>query len=255
MIIKSRMFWIATFVFLVVAVGTVGIFYPSQLVTYKENKAKADDLDSQIQTQQGYATLITNLKNNQKDVQTLFEKANLALPAKKEPEILMLELDGLISSLGINATATVPFSGGAATTTTTTATPTPTPAAGEVKPGSAGQAATPTPTTTGTVDGTIAFTIKGTMSYDQLNKLLVALKASTPWNKVTSIDLTSADGGLTATLNVESYYKKAPTIFTGKDADFLAKAKTLFDQVNTYTTIPNSATEGNYGRGNPFQPL
>jgi hypothetical protein len=219
---RSLYFWIAT-VLLVVAVGGATLwFLPPLLKQFKENSDKIAALDSQIAENEQFLATLQGIEKQSTTLDALNDKAQLSLPKDPQPEILILQLDGLLKSLNLNkVTIEVPL-------TATVA-----------KNAPAGLAVT-------------KFTLTGKMSFAQAKELIANLRGLSRWNKLTALDLSQSEAVTTVTISGESYSKAGqPKAFTGSKS-FLANASKLFDSLTPYTTIPNVKTEGTFGKDDPF---
>ncbi len=223
LLLKNIYFWVATFCLVLVVGGASLWFLPPLLKQYKENKAKIASLDVQISENEQFLATLQGIEKQSSTLDDLNEKAQLSLPKDPQPEILILQLDGLLKSLNLDKVAIeVPL-------TATTAS----------KNAPAGMVVT-------------KFTLTGKMSFAQAKELIASLRGLSRWNKLTSLDLTHTEVATTVTLSGESYSKNtAPKPFTGSQS-FLANATKLFDSLTPYTTVPDVKTEGTFGKSDPF---
>lgn len=222
LLFKNFTFWIATVCLLALIGGASLWFLPPLVKQFKENNAKIASLDTQVAENEQFLTTIQAIEKQSETLESLNEKAKLSLPTDPQPEILILQLDGLLKALQLNKTTIeVPL--------------TPTVA----KNAPAGLAVT-------------KFTLTGKMSFTQAKELITRLRTLSRWNKLTSLDISQADGVTNVTLSGESYSKPgAPKAFTGSKT-FLTNAVKLFDSLTPYTTVPDITTEGNFGKNDPF---
>jgi len=226
MIWKNIYFWVATVIFLTVTIIAVTKVIPPALSTARDSRASLKDLNAQIDSERQFASSLSDLSKNQSQLNTMSSLAVEALPTKPDGEELMLQLDGLLASLNMaSATATVPLSAG-----------TPAPSSG-----------------TGTVSASqLAVTIVGDFNYAKARDLIAGLRGLIRWNKITSFDISQngSTSHLSFTFNV--FYKPGQVKTFSGDTNLLSEAKTLFDAYHSYTTRPNIAAEGTYGKTDPF---
>lgn len=223
LLIKNLYFWAAT-VCLVLVVGGASLwFLPPLLKQFKENKDKIISLDAQISENEQFLATLKSIEKQSATLDSLNNKAQLSLPKEPQPEILILQLDGLLKSLSLDKVAIeVPLTATAAS-----------------KNAPAGMVVT-------------KFTLTGKMSFAQVKELIASLRGLSRWNKLTSLDLSQTELVTTVTLSGESYSKtEAPKPFTGSQS-FLANATQLFDSLTPYTTVPDVKTEGSFGKNDPF---
>ncbi len=227
-LIRSRWFWFSTGLALLFSVGMVIFIYPSLIKQYNDHKSQVKDLDSQIQANEQYLLSVQTLEKSPEQVDQLYGKASQVLPSKAEPEILQLQLDGLLQSLALTKISlNVPL--------VDTAAP---------DPNSAAQtAAKATP-----------FTLVGSMDFNQVKSLIEKLQTFTRWNKVTSVDISRTLEGMNATISGEAYSRSTTVKDFTASKDFLTKATATFNNNQIYATLPDVKTEGNYGRNDPFAP-
>ena len=240
--LNNKIFWIATFAFAILLGALLWFGVMPQLATISSDKATLDDINSKIQTEQDYITLVNSINKEKDQLTAISDKAELALPESSKPEIIQLELEGLFKNLNLPLSFSVPYTATAPVATGNVN-------ASDVKPAN-GATSSASKTT-----NVISFTISGTINYDQLKTLLNTLKTSTPWNKINELDISYKDNSLSITISANTFWKKASTTFTGGDPKFLEKAKALFDNIQSYASTPDVTKEGNFGRGNPFEPL
>ncbi len=222
-LISNKLFWLSTGGTLVLLVVLLVFVYPPQIRQYQSHKDEIVSLDTQISDNEKYLATLKTLEKSPDDIKSLYDKASELLPVKPEPEILILQLSGLLNSLGLAAATTnVPFGSGAVNE----------------------------------ANNTTAFTITGDMSFDAARNLVEHLKTFSRWNKIVSVEFSQKqDGGLAIILNAETYSKPDPNKEFSGLSKLLDQAKEAFNANQSYTTIPDVTTEGNYGRSNPFAPL
>lgn len=246
MMIRSWLFWVATALFAIISLGIIWKVYPPLLGRVSDQRTTLEHVNQNIAEEERYLAIVKGLKERQKDVDQLHAQASLALPVTSEPDLLLLQLDGLLGSLGLsNAKITVPF-GSATTASASAATDT-----GDSKPGTVGN--TSKPVVKSDVANQTVVTIAGEMDYDHTKALLTALRSFSRWNKVTALDITQSGTVTNVTVGLQVFTAPDATAdFTGADGDFLARAKKLFGSLKQYATTPNYQTEGSFGRSNPF---
>lgn len=245
MLLKSKFFWITTVIFLVVTVGIVWRLYPPILAQLKENNEKSEKLDADLEAAEAYSKSIAALKNEVEQLDDAYELAERALPVSGQTDLLLLELEGLLNDLGLgDVKITVPFQNATPVSSTSSAD-------GAERPG--GAATNTKPVVKGT-SATTTFTLSGEISYTQLRTLLTRLRGFSRWNKITSIDISKASDKYATTVIAEFFTKPAPSKETNfTSAKVLEQAKTIFGSLRTYTTKPDAAKEGSYGKDNPFE--
>jgi len=216
-------FWLASLVVLGIAL-ILGIFVYSPLFAQvNESKRQSAELDKQIASQEQFMTTIQALSREPETLQALNEQASLALPSVPQPEILQLQLEGLLKSVELgNATIDVPLS-----------------------------AATQTKDSAATVT---RFSITGSMSFAQTKTLLIKLRTLNRWNKISGVTISKGENISQVTIQGEAFSRPAnQTTFSG-GRDFLTQATKLFSSYDSYTTIPDIKKEGTFGKDNPFGP-
>lgn len=221
LLVKNMSFWIATLV-LVGALLVSGLFLIPPLISQvSSNRAEINELSTKIAEGEQFLTTLRGIEQKSDQLEQLFEKAALSLPKEPQPEILILQLDGLLQSLDLASTKIeVPLTGAAE------------PAEG--------------------AEQTTRFTLEGTMSFDQVKGLIAKLRTLSRWNKLTAVDITIEEATTRATLTGEAYSKpSAPQTFSGAPS-FLDNASAAFTSLNPFTTLPDVKTEGTFGRQNPF---
>lgn len=252
MLVRNKIFWIMTLVFLGAALSVTWLTYPSLLRQLQANRAQGVTLNQTLDQQKQYAALVKSLSAEEKTVNELYQSAQYALPATTSGEILLLQLDGLLNSIKLgSATITAPFA---------TAVPAPAAAstdASGVKPSTqGGNNPTTTPVVKSGAQGLTNFTIVAETDFGTLKVLIEKLRHMARWNKITSVDVTVTGDKMTATIISQIFTKPDATKeFSSTDPQFLTKAKELFSSFVSYTTVPDASKEGNYGRSNPFSPL
>lgn len=248
MIFKSKTFWIASALFLIIAGGVTWLVILPLISKAEEQGGQLSSLQSQVQSQQQYLATIKNLTKDRTTVNGLFDAANQLLPTNSGSDILSLQLNGLIGSLGLpDMVATVPFTGAVTVTTGGAVSSSTTPqAAGSLGGNSA-------PIVQGTTPNQLAFTLAGQASFSQAQSLLGHLRTFSRWNKITAIDVNQSGNQVNVTVSANVFSRSvAPTTLSGTNANLLTQAKTLFGQFQSYATTPDIKTEGQFGRGDPF---
>jgi len=253
MLLRSKFFWVATVLFLGISLVLTWKAYPPLLKQLQEKKAAESDLVEKVAQAKSYSDQVKSLSTHRQEITDLSQKVALALPTELQPELLLLQLNGLLGSVNLGgATVTVPF--GQATAPVAAAAP---PAssgsdASQPKAGSIGNSTT-APVVQQTDNTQATFTISGIMSFDDLQRLIEKLRSFGRWNKITALDINQTADGLTVTLTGQVFYKPASTSqYKGTDKNFLETAKKAFNSLQSYATAPNPTQEGQYGRANPF---
>lgn len=235
MLSKNKFFWISTLIFLVFTTLALWKAFPPLVSQYQQNRTQARDLDLKITEHKQYLELVKKLNNEEETVNNLYATAQQALPIKPDIEVLLLQLDGLLSNAKINAAVTAPIG-----STTAPAAP---------KGGAEGDAAA-----TKTAPK-LTFTLSGEMDFPQLQALIGQLRTLVRWNKLTNIVISQSGEKSTATLSAEVFTKALGNKeFSGQDPKFLEKAEALFTQYQSYATLPDVTKEGQFGRTNPLAP-
>ncbi len=224
LLFSSLYFWVATAILLGAIIVFSLFFAPPLLGKISSNKSEIQKLTTQIAENEQFLTTLKVLEEESDQLDVLYEKATLSLPKEPQPEILILQLDGLLKSLELDkVTITVPLTG----------------------TGTKVGAKAPTSQAT-------KFTLSGAMSFEKAQELIVKLRGLSRWNKLTSVDLTRQGVITTVAIAGEAAAKPgAPKPFSGSKT-FLADATRLFDSLKPYTTIPDVTTEGTFGRDDPF---
>lgn len=226
MLVKNKTFWIATVVFLLIGGGIGWLVFPRAYHSFQEKRATDAALAKQIDEETQFIATVRGFSKQGATIDSLNQKARELLPTTAESDLLALQLEGLLSSLGLgNFSITVPLSAASGPT---------------VNPAAA-------------VGNNQSFTVAGSASFTQLENLLSALKKFGRWNKISSFEITESGTGSSVTVVANVFTRSAtPTAFDGKNQMLLDQASALFKTFNGYTTAPNAATEGNYGRSDPF---
>ena len=220
-LLKSPFFWISTLITLIIVIG-LGLFVlPPMLGQIKENKAKSAELDTALANHEEFLRTVIALEKNPQELEQLHALASLSLPVEPQPEILILQLEGLLKSAELKGLSlNVPLA--VATK-------------GNEGPSKAD------------------FSINGPMSYSDTKKLLIKLRTLSRWNKITSVEITRNTTESATTISGSAFYKPGGSKEFSGQANFLQKARELFANVETYTTIPDVTTEGNFGKTDPFE--
>ncbi len=248
-LLKNTYFWITTSIFLVVGVGTIWLAYPPLLSAFQDNRSQISELNTQIDQQQQHLNILNQLNGKKDAVASLYSSANIALPTTTDPEDLVLQLRGMLNSIGLTgATITAPFQSAAAASSASSATN-----ANGAQPITQTGTVSSAPIVNGSAGAAITFTLTGTMDYPTTQTLLAKLKTFARWNKVTTITITSTSGAPTTSVTAQIFSKAAgSTEFTGSDPAFLDKTTKLFAAVQSYAVTPDATKQGTYGRVNPF---
>ena len=109
-LLTSKYFLIISALFLVAAIAVIWFFFPPVIKSFNDNREQADTLAAQIETSQAEAATVNDLIAAKATIAELHEQASTALPGSPSADLLLLQLDGLTKSLGLEATITVPFS-------------------------------------------------------------------------------------------------------------------------------------------------
>lgn len=248
-LIKKPSFWIISLLFLVVTVILIIYVFPPLFSRFNSLRADSTSLTAERDKQKQYADLLDNLANNKDAVAGLYQSADQALPSTVRADFLLIQLDSLTSSMGLTGVKfVVPFSSGVV------ATPAPSGSGGTA---SIGGAANSSPVVKSDSSGSqTTFSISGPIGFSSVQTLLQNLRSLSRWNKITSIELGLNGSEPTATITAQVFtLPNYSSNFTGADSSFLTKAQALFGSAKSYTTQPNSSTEGSYGRANPFAPV
>lgn len=222
MLIKSIYFWVATVILLAI-IGVSGVkIIPPIVDNYQDNQQKLADSNIELDEQKKFLAAVNTIKNDPETLETLYDKALLALPETADSEILMLQLDGLLKSLKLGSVAiNVPLQSADAAETE---------------------------------QNNIEVTLSGDISYDQMTKLLPKLKTFSRWNKISSFDITRDVDKYNSSITLKAFFQPGSTgVFSG-NSKILEQAETLFSDFESYATNPDINTEGTFGRPNPFTP-
>jgi len=249
-LIKSRTFWVATALFLLVTLAIIWLALPPALRAIQDVRKKLSEIDSQIATQQTRLETGRALKKNSAELDSLYEKASLALPKTADLDQLMLQLEGLLASLKLDATLSLPLQA-SSPQSTASAGPVITSNDTEVRPGGAGTTTTsPPPTEPGKKT---TFTITGKYGFSDTRRLLTSLKNFSRWNKISSIVIKVSSDTSTSTVTAEVFYASSkPPEYTGTASELMEQARQALANLTSYTTAPSVEKEGNFGRIDPF---
>jgi len=244
-LLKDITFWVATILFVVVAGILSWKIIPPVIEQYQGNKAKVSALETELVQVEQYASTLEGLEKNQAELNSLHQTATLLLPTEPTPEYAMLQFDSLVESLGlVGVTVEVPLVSAPSANLDVQADQEA--VEGETNPSPAAPAAAPTEVT---------FTISGNMSFAKAREVLISLKSFGRWNKVTSVEMTNASDRTNVTIGGIVLYKaQARSDYSG-EANLLDRAKEIFSKYQQYATVPDVATEGNYGRADPLAPV
>ena len=222
MLIKSIYFWVITVVLLAVVIISVLKIIPPVITAYQDNQQKLADAKVELAKQQKFLAAVNTVKSDPESLDELYNKAGLALPRTANSEILMLQLDGLLISLGLGAVSiNVPFQ----------------------------------PTTTDASElNSISLTISGNITYQQMTKLLPKLKTFSRWNRISSFDISKSADKYNSSITTKVFFQPGDTGEFSGNTKVLDQAKELFSDFQSYATNPDITTEGIYGRPDPFNP-
>ena len=248
---SSKYFLITTALFLVITVVVIWFFFPPLLGAFNENRAKNTELAQKLAASQADQTTMNELTAAKVSLADLSAKATLALPSSPSADLLLLQLDGLTKSLGLEATITVPFS--QATPVSQVAAPV---SEGEVKPGSGSTGGTQPIVTSPSASSKTDFSLSGNWDFPTVLNLLTKLKTFSRWNNITSVDLVKSADKSTATISGKVFWTPPETNlqFSGSVKELLSQGKTLFGDNQSYAEPPDITREGNFGKSNPFTP-
>lgn len=243
--IRYWFFWVGTLIFLAISMGILWKVYPPLLGQTNAQRNTLAVVDADIKEEEQYLAIIKSLQDNKSKVEQLHTQAGQALPVGADADLLLLQLDGLLTSLNLsNASVTVPLNQTAAPVSSSASTE-------EVKPGSTGSTSKPIVKTE--IAGQTTVTISGEMDYTKTRELLTSLRSFSRWNQVTGLDIIQSAGKTTTTLICQVFNAPASTAdFSGTDPNFLANATKLIGSLKQYAATPNYQSEGSYGRTNPF---
>ncbi|QQG49887.1 MAG: hypothetical protein HZB70_03780 [Candidatus Berkelbacteria bacterium] len=248
MLVKSTSFWIATGIFLVACLGIVWLVFPKLISKFRLAQQTLKTANEEVAKTQQFLNTVETLNKNLDDLGKYNEAARLALPTTTEPEQLLLQLNGLIADLKLDATVTVPISKTTGTSTTSGA-------SSGVKAGSIG-GGTVVSNENANTDTGVTFTINGKFGFGELQTLIGRLRTFSRWNKIQSIDITRSDSASTVSITGQVFSKPlSGKEFSAADPQFLKKAGDLFGGLRSYATIPDITQEGSYGRKDPFAGL
>ena len=222
MLIKSIYFWVITVVLLAVVIISVLKIIPPVITAYQDNQQKLADAKVELAKQQKFLAAVNTVKSDPESLDELYNKASLALPRTANSEILMLQLDGLLISLGLGAVSiNVPFQ--------------------------------PTATDASELNS-ISLTISGNITYQQMTKLLPKLKTFSRWNRISSFDISKSADKYSSSITTKVFFQPGDTGEFSGNTKVLDQAKELFSDFQSYATNPDITTEGIYGRPDPFNP-
>ncbi len=225
---KNIYFWVATAVLLVVIGFSVMMLLPPTLTKLQENRDQIAQLKEDLVKQEKYLAAVQAIEQDETELNALYDKAVLALPDKSQSEILMLQFDGLLADLGIgNATLDIPLVIAAPTSQEQAA-------------------ATPSNAT--------SVTITGDISYETFLALLRDLKTFSRWNRVSAFDLSKTGDAYSTTLTTQAFHQPGAVGEFSGDENIISKAAQVFSGLTSYAATPDIASEGSYGKANPFNP-
>jgi hypothetical protein len=221
-IFKNIYFWVMTLVLLAVAFLSGLRIIPPMYATYQQNQQSIIERQAELDKQQKFLAAVNAVRQDETALDSLYAQAQTALPSSNGSESLMLQLDGLLGELSINASIDVPLS--VATTE--------------------GQA----------TQNQLEVSISGDINYTQTRTLISRLKSFARWNKIKSFNIAKTNDDFSTTISFFAFFKPGKVAEFSGDSAVMTKANQVFDSLRSYSTTPDSTTEGNYGRSNPFSP-
>lgn len=234
MLFKNWYFWVISALFVAIISFSSIMLIPPSLAKLQENRDKIELLKIDLATQEKYLASVKAIEGDKTTLVALYDKAYMALPDQPKSDVLMLQFDGLLATLGLpTVSLNVPLTAAA-------------PAAASSE-AAAGAAASP-PT------NVVAVTISGNISYETLIELLKNLRVFSRWNRVSDFDLSKSGDKYSASLTTNAYYKSGAVGEFSGDSAILTKAAKIFNGLTTHTAAPDITKEGQYGRNNPFNP-
>lgn len=223
---KNPYFWAATVGLLAVVGFSFAVLIPPVLAKLQENRSQITQLKTELEKQEKYLAAVQAVEQNETTLNQLHQTASLALPSQADSDILMLQFDGLLAQLGIgNASLNVPLSA---------------PVAGSAEAAAAGN--------------TVEVTISGPISYEALTALLDSLKTFSRWNRVSAFDIAKTGDLYSTNVATKAFFQPGRSSEFSGDSAIISKAQQVFAGLATYATNPDIATEGSYGKQNPFNP-
>jgi len=190
--------------------------------TYQESQQIIADRKFELDKQQKFLATVNAVKEEEAALDDLHTQAQTALPTNSDAETLMLQLDGLLNDLSITASVNVPLTS-------------------EVSEGQ-------------TVQNQLEVIISGNIDYGKSRTLLSRLKSFARWNKIKSFSITKTGDDFSTSINFFVYFKPGRVADFSGDGNVMDKATQVFAQLRSYSTTPDSDSEGAYGRSNPFSP-
>lgn len=250
-LLKQKSFWIATALFMLISLAIIWLALPPALSAIQDTRSQLSQIDSQISVAQIRLDAGKTLKENSAQLQNLYNSAVLALPESSDTDQLMLQLEGLISDLKLDATLTLPLSSASATTASTPVIT----SNDNIQPGGAGSSGSSS-AQSATPSGGASFTVNGKYGFSSTRELLSALKYFSRWNKISSVSLAVSGDSSTSTVTAQVFSSDTkPAEFSGTATDFIQQAQQVFSSLVSYATVPSVDTEGNFGRTDPFSQL
>lgn len=241
-------FWVVTTIFALAVLFAAVFVLPATLREFNDQKTQLSAEQVKADESKRYQTIVSQIAKESATVDELYELAKKALPESAESELLLLELEVLMSQVGMsNTNINVPLN---------QATQSQAAAGGSViAPQGALSTTESAPAPTQPVvksAGDTTFTVSGEGSWEMVVTLIEKLRTFSRWNKVTAIELSKKDSVITASISAQAYTRPTSTKFIGSDPELLTKAKELFFNIQSYTTRPDPTTEGTFGKTNPF---
>lgn len=217
----SLYFWLIAGVTLVLVIVAATIFFPPVSSQVRANIAQIKQLEGQIAANEQFLVSIQSLEEQRATVEKLHQQAGLSLPETAQPEILLLQLDGLLKSLELaNISINVPL-------------------ASTADKKDQAQAIT-------------TFTLTGAASFDQAKTLIAKLRTLSRWNKLIQASFTKSGDGTSLIISGQAFSKPLASKTYSGNANLVAEATKFFDSFQAYTTVPDVTREGNFGKTDPF---
>lgn len=218
---RNIYFWVAAGITLAVIIFAAVFIFPPLIGQVRSNHAKIKQLESEVAANEQFLSTIKSLEKQKTTLDTLHEKAILSLPTTPSPEILLLQLDGLLKSMNLTKmTIDVPLS---ATTDKKDA-----------------------------AKAKTVYSLTGPATFDQAKELIVKLRTLSRWNKLTQVSITKAGEEVKLIISGEAFSKPVDAKAFSGAPNLLTDAAKFFEAFEAYTTVPDVTTEGSFGKTDPF---